>query len=252
MDFVSHNQAAWDKYVEKKDRWTLPVSEDEIRQAENGNWKVVLTPVQAVPQSWFPELKGAKVLGLAAGGGQQGPILAALGAKVTIFDNSEKQLLSDQNISDQFNLNIQTVQGDMRNLSVFESNSFDLIFNPCSVLFVDDVKQVWKECYRILKPQGILMVGMMNPLAFQIDESSLKLKYQQPYSDLHSLPQERVEAMKQNLEPFVFAHSWSEQIGGQLAAGFHLTHLFEDDWGGDEPLDAYFPSYIATRAIKPL
>jgi 2-polyprenyl-3-methyl-5-hydroxy-6-metoxy-1,4-benzoquinol methylase len=45
---------------------------------------------------WFPPLKGADVLCLASGGGQQGPILAATGANVTVFDNSPRQLEQDQ------------------------------------------------------------------------------------------------------------------------------------------------------------
>lgn len=83
----------------------------------------------------------------------------------------------------------------MKDLSVFEDNSFDLIFNPCSVLFVDNVLPLWKECYRVLKPNGILMTGLINPISFQIDEQSLKLIYKQPFSDLHSLPAEKVEEL---------------------------------------------------------
>src|SRR4051812_38408055 len=134
MNIIKHNSQAWDNYVDKKDRWTIPVSEQEIEEAKIGNWNIVLTPTKPVPHKWFPELKGLKILGLASGGGQQGPILAAAGADVTIFDNSEKQLLQDKKLSEQFNLNIKTVQGDMRDLSVFPDHSFDLIFNPCSIL----------------------------------------------------------------------------------------------------------------------
>lgn len=130
MDIVKYNQLAWNNYVKKKDRWTIPVSEQELQDAKKGNWKIVLTPKKPVPHNWFPELKGLKILGLASGGGQQGPILATLGADVTIFDNSEKQLEQDRTLSDRFDLDLNTVQGDMRDLSVFADNSFDLIFNP--------------------------------------------------------------------------------------------------------------------------
>lgn len=177
MDIVKHNQSAWNNYVDKKDRWTIPVSEEELKDVKKGIWNIVLTPKKAVPQNWFPALTGLKILGLASGGGQQGPILATLGADVTIFDNSEKQLLQDKTLSDKYNLGIKTVQGDMKDLSVFADNSFDLIFNPCSILFVDNVLPVWKECFRVLKPNGILMAGLMNPISFQLDEESLKLIY---------------------------------------------------------------------------
>lgn len=251
MNIAHYNQSAWDNYVDKKDKWTIPVSDKVLERAKKGNWQVVLTPQKKVPYSWFPQLKGLKILGLASGGGQQGPVLASLGADVTIFDNSEKQLQQDRKVSARHNLDIKTIQGDMRDLSVFEDNSFDLIFNPCSVLFVDDLKKVWNECFRVLKPYGILMTGLMNPVAFQIDEKGLQLKYRQPYSDLHSLPKEDLEDLKNKKEALCYGHSLTAQLGGQLNAGFVITHMFEDDWGGDEIIDQYFPSFLATRAIKP-
>jgi ubiquinone/menaquinone biosynthesis C-methylase UbiE len=252
MDIVKHNKLAWDNYVDKKDRWTIPVSEQEFEKVKNLNWNIILTPYKIVPHNWFPELKGLKILGLASGGGQQGPVLATLGADVTIFDNSEKQLLQDKSLSEKFNLNIKTVQGDMKDLSIFADNSFDLIFNPCSVLFVDNVFPVWKECFRVLRPSGILMTGLMNPISFQFDEESMKLIYKQPFSDLHSLPKEKLEELKNNNEPLVFGHSLTDQINGQLEVGFNLTNMYEDNWNGESKMDEYFPSFIATRAEKRL
>ncbi len=251
MDLIKYNQNAWNGYVDKNDRWTIPVTEQEITNARNGEWDIVLTPKKPVPHNWFPNLKGLKVLGLACGGGQQGPILAALGADVTIFDNSDKQLQQDQTISEKFDLNIKTIQGDMRDLSVFADASFDLIFNPCSILFVDNVLPVWNSCYRVLKPNGILMTGLMNPLALQLDEENMKIIYKQPYSDIHSLPKAKLEALKKDQEPLIFGHSLNDQIGGQLAVGFHLTHIFEDYWDVDNNINDYFPAFMATRAVKP-
>jgi len=143
MDIVKHNKSAWNDYVDKKDRWTIPVKDEELENVRNGDWGIVLTPNKSVPKNWFPPLRGLKILGLASGGGQQGPILATLGADVTIFDNSEKQLQQDKILSDKFNLDIKTVQGDMKDLTVFADNSFDLIFNPCSIVFVENVLPVW-------------------------------------------------------------------------------------------------------------
>ena len=250
MDIVAHNKSAWDKYVDKKDRWTIPATDKEIEEVREGKWGIVLTPNKKVPKDWFPPIKGLKILGLASGGGQQGPVLATLGAEVTIFDNSEKQLKQDETLSDKFNLNIKTVQGDMRNLSAFEDNSFDLIFNPCSIVFVDDVLPVWKECYRVLKSGGILMTGLINPIIFQLDDKDLKLVYKQPFSDLHSLPKEELEKLKNENEPLVFGHSLSDQIGGQLDAGFKITAMFEDTWDVDNKMNEFMPSFIGTRAVK--
>ncbi len=250
MDIVKHNKSAWDNYVDKKDRWTIPVKEEELENVRNGNWGIVLTPNKTVPKNWFPNLKGLKILGLASGGGQQGPILATLGADVTIFDNSEKQLQQDKILSDKFNLDINTIQGDMKDLSVFADNSFDLIFNPCSIVFVDNVSTVWSECFRVLKPGGVLMTGLINPIIFQLDDESLKLIYKQPFSDLYSLSKDKLEELKKKNEPLVFGHSLTDQIGGQLDAGFTITAMFEDIWDVENKMNEFLPSFIATRAVK--
>lgn len=251
MDIVKYNKSAWDSYVDRKDRWTVAVGEEEINKAKNGVWSVVLTPSIPVPRDWFPTaMNTLKILGLACGGGQQGPILACTGADITIFDNSPKQLNQDATLSDQYHLNIKTVEGDMRDLSLFEDESFDLIFNPCSIGFVDDIQPIWNECYRILKKGGILMTGLTNPLIFQIDEKTLELKYKSPYSDQASLSQEDLDIFINNNDPLMFAHSWTEQIAGQLKAGFVLTDMFEDDWNKEHVFDAYFPGFMATRALK--
>lgn len=252
MNITEYNKDVWDKYVADKVRWTIPVSKDEIENARNGNWNIVLTPAKPVPRTWFPDLKGLKILGLASGGGQQGPILAASGADVTIFDNSENQLNQDRKLSNEFNLDIKTIRGDMKNLSVFPDKSFDLIFNPCSVVFVDDLKPIWQECFRVLKPNGILMTGLINPIIFQLDQDDhpFKLVFGQPYSDVNSLSKEKLNELIENQETLEFGHSLTDQIGGQLSAGFLMTDFYEDDWNGEKPIDKYLPSFIATRAIK--
>ncbi|HZW63733.1 MAG TPA: class I SAM-dependent methyltransferase [Flavobacteriaceae bacterium] len=252
MNITEHNKNVWDRYVENNVRWTIPVTKDDIEKAKKGIWNLVLTPTKSVPYSWFPDLKGLKILGLACGGGQQGPILAALGAEVTIFDNSENQLNQDRTLSDEFNLNIKTVQGDMKDLSVFADMSFDVVFNPCSVVFVDNLKPVWKACFRVLKTNGILMTGLMNPISFQLDQkvNPFQLIYTQPYSDLNSLSKEKLADIIKNQEALEFGHSLTAQIGEQLSAGFLMTDFYEDYWGDDSAIDKYFPAFFATRAIK--
>ena len=78
MDHFKHNSKTWDKESSESGRWSRPVSSIEIEAAKNGSWSIVLTPVKAVPRSWFPEnMINVKVLLVAGGGGQQTPIIAA-------------------------------------------------------------------------------------------------------------------------------------------------------------------------------
>ena len=86
MQYQDINARVIDRWVEEGWEWGVPVSHEEFEQAKTGRWNMVLTPTKPVPHSWFGDLKGKKVLGLASGGGQQMPIFAALGAQCTVLD----------------------------------------------------------------------------------------------------------------------------------------------------------------------
>ncbi len=104
----------------------------------------MLTETKPVPRAWFPEMRGAEVLCLASGGGQQAPVFAAAGAKVTVLDNSPEQLAQDRLVAEREALDLRTVQGDMSGpLVCFADESFDLVFHPVSNLFVPEVRPVW-------------------------------------------------------------------------------------------------------------
>ena len=255
MDNRAYNREAWNREAEGgENRWSQPVSPEIIAKAKRGEFSLVLTENKPVPYEWFPPLKGADVLCLASGGGQQGPVLAAVGANVTVFDNSPRQLEQDQLVAKRESLSLKTVEGDAANLEMFADESFDLIFNPCSTVFMQDVRAVWRKVYRVLRHGGILMTGSMNPVhyifdLYKADEGILEVKQSIPYSDLTSIPKEDLEELIEKGLPVEFGHSLTDLLGGQCDAGFVITDVYED-YMLDSPLHKYHPSYIATRALK--
>ena len=253
-DVVGYNARAWDHQVASGNEWTRPVSTRVIQQARQGEWSVLLTATTPVPRRWFPDLAGLRVLCLASGGGQQGPVLAAAGAEVTVFDNSPAQLAQDEFVADRDGLAIRTVQGDMQRLEAFADETFDLVFNPCSVCFVPDVVSVWREVSRVLVTGGVLLTGFLDPAVFMFDEERGKkgevhVRHALPYADVHSLTPEERARLEASAEPFVWSHSMDALLGGQLRAGLRLTDLYEDRWTG-QAWSAFLPGMLATRAVK--
>lgn len=249
-----YNALAWDKAVERESEWTIPVTAEQIEQARQGVWQIVLTPTQPVPTDWFPPLVDADVLCLASGGGQQGPILAAVGARVTVFDNSPQQLAQDRYVARREGLSITTIEGDMRDLSIFADETFDLIVHPVSNLFVPHIRPVWREAHRVLRRGGVLLAGFCNPVIYLFDQELadqgvLQVRHKLPYSDLTSLSDEERGLYIDEVQPLEFGHTLTDQIGGQLDAGFALTGFYEDGWPGT-PLNEFTPTYIATRSVK--
>ncbi len=255
MDVVKFNREAWDAQVAQDNPWSRPVTSEQVARARRGDWSVVLTPVKPVPREWFGDIAGRDVLALASGGGQQAPIFAAAGARVTTLDNSPAMLGRDREVAERDGLEIRLEQGDMRDLSRFADASFDLVFHPVSNLFVPDVRPVWRECARVLRPGGRLLAGFCNPILFlfdvaDFDRGDFTIRHTLPFSDVTARTPEQLEAMRVKGEPLEFGHSLEDQIGGQTAAGLVITDLFEDKWD-DHPFNRVAPCFIATRARKP-
>jgi SAM-dependent methyltransferase len=260
MDVMAHNRMAWDALAERGNRWTVPVSAEALAAARRGDWDIVLTPIKPVPRSWFGDLASSRVLCLASGGGQQAPILAAAGATVTVLDNSPKQLEQDARVAREHDLPITTLAGDMARLDAIQSVSFDLIVLPVSVCFVPDVRPVWEEAFRVLRPGGALLAGFTNPIAYVFDQDlldrskTLEVRHRLPYSDAATLTaDEATRRLNGDWPPLEFSHTLEDLIGGQIEAGFVLNGMYEDSNRPEDgdPLNRYTPTYIATRALKP-
>ena len=255
MDIRAYNRDAWNNYVEGgKSLWTQPVSPEIIARARKGEFSILLTEYIQVPHEWFPPLNGLDALCLACGGGQQGPVLAAAGANVTVFDNSPRQLDQDRSVAEREGLsNLRTLEGDMRDLSMFADESFDFIFHPVSNLFIPDVRPVWREAFRVLRHGGTMLAGFMNPVFYlfdleKADNGILEVRYKLPHADSdHPEIAEKLIAAGDALE---HSHSLTDQLGGQTDVGFHIIGLYEDRHG-DSAVSEYTPTYIATRAQKP-
>ena len=259
IDYTKINSKAWDTRAENGCCYAVPISHEVYENAKNGIWEVILTPVKPVPKGWFlpftknNRLDGVKVLGLASGGGQQMPVLSAVGADCTVLDYSDKQLESERFVAEREGYAINIVKADMTKPFPFEDGSFDVIFHPVSNVYIEDVYHVLNECFRVLKSGGILLAGLDNAFHFIVEDVTVRpmvISGKLPYNPL-KLPEEQLKQVAESNDGMQFSHTLEEQIGGQLKAGFLLTDVYEDFDNDPDAIADGIPSYWVSRAVKP-
>jgi len=253
--YTTYNAEAWDYEATKGNIWTDGCTPQQVEQARTGFLDMILTPFKQVPHTWIADTKDKEVLCLACGGGQQGVLLAAYGARVTVFDLSERQLAKDVSIAKREGLTLAIEQGDMSDMSRFPDKMFDLIYNPTSTCFIDDVQSVYRQCYRTLKDGGSLLTSAINPALYLFDEKAalknhMKVKYTIPYSDLKSLSEKELTKRLKKHDTIEFSHTLNDLIGGLCTQGFSITDLYTDQ-SGCLLMDSYVHDcFIAIRATK--
>ena len=243
------NAETIDRWVREGWEWGKPVSHETLERARRGDWDVLLTPTKPVPHAWLGELKGKKVLGLACGGGQQMPVFAALGAACTVLDYAPLQLESERAVAAREGYAIRIVRADMTKPLPFADGEFDLIFHPVSNCYVREVEPIWRECFRVLRPGGTLLSGVDHYVNYIVDGEEREIVNSLPFDPLAN-PEQMAQLAADDCG-VQFSHTLTEQIGGQLAAGFTLLDLYEDTNGEGRLHALNIPTFLAMRARKP-
>ncbi len=254
-NYTTYNAEAWDYEASRGNIWTDGCTPHQVEQARKGSLDMILSPFKRVPHAWIADTKGKNVLCLACGGGQQGILLAAYGANVTVFDISTRQLSQDASIAKREGLTIAIEMGDMCDLSRFTDKQFDLIYNPTSTCFIDDVQLVYQQCNRILKDGGSLLTSATNPALYMFDEKAalknhMRVKYTIPFSDLTSLSEKELIKRLKKHDTIEFSHTINDLVGGLCNQGFFITDLYTDQ-SGAYLMDSYVHDcFMAIRATK--
>lgn len=247
MGYQDVNAETISTWIREEDwQWGRPIDSRTYAEAKTGRWDVLLTPTKPVPHYWFGgSLEGRRLLGLASGGGQQIPVFSALGAKCTVLDYNDDQLESERMVARREGYDVDIVKADMTRPLPFADETFDIIFNPASLCYVEKVEPIIRECWRILKGNGVLMITFENGINYITDpEDEGRICQALPFNPLED------PSLYSREDGYQFSHSFSEQIGGLIRAGFTLTDVYEDTNGYGLLHELNIPSFWAVRAVK--
>ena len=214
-----HNARAWDKLARRQ----VPLAQ----AATDGDLADPLTTVD--PLGWLGgNIRGLKVLCLAAGGGRHSAIYAAAGARVTVVDISGEMLALDRAVAAERKLDIRAVQTSMDELAMFAPGEFDMVIHPVSTCYVADVSRTFAEVARVTQPGGLYISQHKSPTSLQaeIRPTGVGYRLNEPYYREGSLPPAEPCRVREpgTLE---FLHRWEQLIGGICRAGFVIEDLVE-------------------------
>ena len=156
-------------------------------------------------------------------GGLQAPLFACAGAKVTVIDISAGMLEKDREIAARENLPIEIVKGNICDLSMFADESFDLIFNPPSLMYIPDVSVVFRECFRVLAKGGEFILMAPAPINYVCDwvedeqGGYYKAVNRMPWCSRDFDDSGWIE----------YGHTMEEYLGGLTGSGFAVTGYLE-------------------------
>ena len=227
MDDVSnYNRERWNALVRANALFTRPAFHLDATTARQ----------RIDSEGLLGELAGRRVLCLASGGGQQSAAFALLGAHVTVYDLSDAQLERDREAAVHYGVSIETVQGDMRDLSHFPDDSFDVVWHPYSINFVPEIDRVFAEVTRVLRDRGLYHLHFANPFFSGLtpqdwDGRGYCLKH--PYEDgaeITCQDQDWVYNRSENADedippPREYRHTLSTVVNGLVAHGFVIRQL---------------------------
>src|SRR5207237_6317613 len=139
---VSHNRRAWDEMAAKGQRFT--------RAAADNDFANPLATVDSI--GWLGgDIRGKRLLCLAAGGGKHGPLYAAAGAVVTVVDLSPAQLELDRQVAAERRLQLRTVEASMDDMPMLQPGEFDIVIQPVSTCYLLEIRPMYQEVERITR-----------------------------------------------------------------------------------------------------
>jgi len=252
---LAHNARAWDRLASGGAALARPAADEAF--ADPRTW---LGSGGPAGRNWLPDrLDGLEVLCLAAGGGKHGPLYAAAGARVTVVDLSSAMLDLDRQVARERRINMEILQGSMDDLSMVAAARYDLVIHPVSTCYVPDVRRVFNEVARIMKPGGRYVSQHKSPPSLQASvEPGIGGRYEliHPQAGGEPLPPQPPSRLREaGTQEFI--HSLMSLLGGICAAGFTIEDVCEPDHtqptavpGSFAHRAAFVPPYIRVLARR--
>ncbi len=244
------NAQAWDRMARLKHPLAQPVREEEL-----------LEPLKIVDEvGWLGgDIRGWRVLCLAAGGGRHSALYSAAGGIVTVVDLSPGMLELDRRVAEEKKYSVRLFQASMNSMPMLTAEEFDLVVHPVSTCYLRDIQPVFREVARVLRPGGLYISQHKQPTNLQSSLQPRAGHYVLEHPVGGREPVTATEEPSRLREPGTqeFAHSLESILGGICRAGMVIEDLVEPRHGKPgQPLGSfahrclYLPPYLRIKARR--
>jgi SAM-dependent methyltransferase len=219
LQIQRHNQRVWDERARRGQAYTEPLTDEEL-----------FDPLRRrAALHWLGgDVRGRRLLCLAAGGGRHGVLYALAGAHVTVVDLSPEMLRIDRDVAQARGVSVQTVHASMDHLPMFAAGHFDFVVQPVSTCYVPDLAPVYAEVARVLAGGGVYISQHKTPTNLQAGAQPGARGYELlvPYYRQGPLPKADPGLLRE-AGALEYLHRWEDLVGGLCRAGFVIEDLEE-------------------------
>jgi SAM-dependent methyltransferase len=215
------NRRVYDERVRNAEVFATPASDEDFKD-----------PLAVVdPCGWLGgDVRGKRLLCLAAGGARHSVLFAAAGAIVTVVDLSPRQLELDRQVAAARKLRVETVEASMDDLSLLPEAEFEIVLQPVSTCYVPDIVKVYEQVARVTRPGGLYISQHKQPVSLQAAAVPAEHGYvlQSPYHRAGPLPPVVDRTLRHREAGAVeFLHRWEPMLGGLCRSGFVIEDVTE-------------------------
>lgn len=236
----------WAKGADSRGLWRRCPSEPEL-------------VLSAKELEYVADISGKRVCVLGSGDNQVVFALAGLGGMVTSVDISQNQLDVAERRAQELDLSISFIRADVTDLSVIDSNTFDVVYTGGHVaVWVSDIDAYYAEAARIIRPGGLFVVAEYHPFRRIWKESSDQLTVKYSYFERgpfeYDVSEDILRAKPGTMKSYEFHWMISDYINAALKAGCRILEIGEfgenvSDWEG-APLHG-LPEFLLIIAVFP-
>lgn len=186
--------------------------------------------------------QGRRILELGCGEGRSLVAFARAGAIAIGIDPSADKLASARALAEREKVRLELRQGDLAELAFIGAETVDAALSSHVLSQLPDLRRVFRQVHRVLKPGAPLVFSVRHPLAGLVDKKTRILR--RSYFDDSPVSQDAPGDSEE------YNHTFSYLFMTLTRSGYRVDTVVEPEPQGGETVASLIPQALVIRARK--